>query len=182
MINIHNQRIYSKRAWQDAHYLLFWWAHIFYKDFWNIFTFVDELNAAALFHKIRHGLFFGLLYWLCVFGTDCWGLLRSIAGNSFVLIQLLHDMFNLKFEIRLLIWVKRLIPSLFPHSLLVLLVNEFVVVLLALIFWTDLKLIRVSRWSSIALQRIFEGIKWKSVVFQLFNNFSDGTTAALKIL
>ena len=67
-----------------------------------------------------------------------------MAGNSYVLIQLLHDMFNLKLEIRLLIWVKRFIPGLFPHSLLVLLVNEFVVVLLALIFGTDLKLIRVS--------------------------------------
>ena len=129
-------------------------------------------------------VFFLPLHWWFSFYCDCWLFLGSIFNNSFLLVQLLHDILYFQLKIWLLVWVKRFKIPFFLESLLVLLVNEFVVVLITTwTLWTawHLLLIRLPIWHPVAFERIFKDIEWKVVLFKLVD-YVLRATLALKIL
>jgi hypothetical protein len=183
LIQIYHQRVNCMRTRQVAHYPSFRLAHSIFKG--NLFNLssTDGLDA-AWFHKIWRWLyFFQPLLWLFSFGCDYLIFLGSMAGNSFLLVQLLHDILNFKLKINFLVWIIRFKFSFFLKPLLVLLMNEFVVVVIA--GWTlrtEWLLIRVSYWPCVVFKRVAEDIKWKFVLFQLVNNVLRAAFVAFKIL
>lgn len=166
------------RTWQVARY------SILVQNRWNIFDLssVDELNAAG-FHKIgRLLLFFCFLLLDCFFYYDWWLVGLMMASNSFLLVfQLLHEMLKLLFMIWLLVRVIRFKNLFFLESLLVLLVNEFVVVLIPV--WTlgTARTFLIRFYTRVCLERVFKKIKRNVVLFELVDNVLRATFV-LKIL